>query len=120
MNIKSLFVAATAAVALFGAVDAAALCKGPGTNTKVLWKGDWYDATVVKAEPARCFITYKGYGQEDNEWVGPERLRIEVQWKGDWYKARVIKVNADSYRVTYEGYGKEDDENVPLSRIRIR
>jgi hypothetical protein len=118
--IKSLVVVMGAAISMLGAVDAAALCKQAGATTKVLWKGDWYDASVVKAEPARCLVTYKGYGKEDDEWVGPDRLRVEVQWKGDWYKARVIKVNPDSYRVTYEGYGKEDDENVKLDRIRIR
>lgn len=104
---------------LTATVAEAQLCT-VGRNTQVLWKGDWYPATVTQAEPARCFITYKGYGKEYDEWVGPDRLKIKVLWKGEWYNARVIKVNADSYRVTYEGYSKDDDENVPLSRIQIR
>ena len=91
-----------------------------GAATQVLWKGDWYPATVKKAEPSRCYITYKGYDSSDDEWVGPDRLRIKVRWKGEWYPARVLKVKGDLYTIRYEGYSSDDDEDVPVGRITLR
>jgi hypothetical protein len=117
MNLKQ--ATAIAITALFSSVASANLCP-KGKDTQVLWKGDWYPAKVVKAEEARCFITYKGYDNSYDEWVGPDRLRIRVKWKGDWYNARVLKINGTSYKVRYDGYSSSDDEEVPISRISLR
>ena len=97
----------------------AELC-APGKKTQVLWKGDWYKATVVKAEAERCFIAYEGYERDSDEWVGPDRLKVKVLWKGEWYPAKVLKKDGAKYLVSYDGYKSEDNESVPLSSIQIR
>lgn len=91
-----------------------------GRNTEVLWKGDWYKAKVVEAAPDKCKITYIGYTKDDDEWVGPERLKIKVLWKGEWYPSKVVKKEGANYLISYDGYSKDDNEIVPLSRIQIR
>ena len=91
-----------------------------GRNTQVLWKGDWYKAKITEANPDKCKITYIGYTSDDDEWVGPERLKIKVLWKGDWYPGRVLKKDGANYHIRYDGYGSDDDEIVPLSRIQVR
>ena len=105
------FVASTSAFGQLCTVD---------QKTEVLWKGGWYKASVVKADTNRCFITYSGYDNSYDEWVGPERLRIKVMWKGDWYPAAVVSKEGDEYLVTYDGYKSSSDEVVPVRRIQIR
>lgn len=91
-----------------------------GRNTEVLWKGSWYKASVVESGKSRCYVTYAGYDNSYDEWVGPERLKIKVLWKGDWYSAKVLSREDTGYLITYDGYKSSDDEVVPLSRIQIR
>mgnify|MGYP000995256346 CR=1 FL=1 len=62
-----------------------------GKNVQVLWKGEWYPASVKKNETTRCYVSYKGFSSDDDEWVGPERLKIKVLWKGDWYNAKQVE-----------------------------
>ncbi|MEO8386174.1 MAG: agenet domain-containing protein [Betaproteobacteria bacterium] len=89
-------------------------------KTEVLWKGSWYKASVVKAGANRCFITYAGYDNSYDEWVGPERLRIKVLWKGDWYPAAVVSKEGDEFLVSYDGYKSSWDEVVSIKRIQLR
>ena len=91
-----------------------------GKKTEVLWKGSWYKASVVEAGKNRCFITYAGYDNSYDEWVGAERLRIKVLWKGDWYPARVESREGSDYLISYDGYKSSDNEVVPISRIQVR
>ena len=84
------------------------------------WKGDWYPAKVSKSEAGRCFIAYDGYGREDDEWVGPDRLQIKVNWKGEWYPAKVVSAQGDKFKIHYDGYASSDDEIVEVSRIQVR
>ena len=105
------FVASTSAFAQLCVVD---------QKTEVLWKGSWYKASVVKAGSHRCFITYSGYDNSYDEWVGPERLKIKVLWKGEWYPASVVSKEGDEYLVNYDGYKSSWDEVVPVRRIQIR
>ena len=108
-----------AVLVLLATSAAAELCTA-GRNTEVRWKGDWYKAKITQAAADKCKVTYIGYGAEDDEWVGPNRMRIKVLWKGDWYPAQVLKESNDGYLVHYEGYKSDDDEVVPLSRIQVR
>ncbi|BAE52056.1 agenet domain-containing protein [Paramagnetospirillum magneticum] len=119
LNALGVIAAATLAVLTSTSAFAADLCP-VGKSVKVNWKGDWYPAKVTKAEPARCFIAYDGYGREDDEWVGPDRLPIKVSWKGEWYPAKVIQVQGDKYKIHYDGYASSDDEVVDVSRIQVR
>ena len=108
------------ALALLIASTASADLCSVGRKTKVLWKGDWYDATITEAASTKCKITYIGFTNDDDEWVGPERLKIKVLWDGKWYPARVIKKTGDDYLISYDGYKAEDNETVSISRIQVR
>ena len=46
-----------------------------GQAVLVLWRGNWYKATVMQAEKGNYYVTYPGYGREWDEWVGPSRIR---------------------------------------------
>ena len=105
------FVATTSAFAQLCVVD---------QKADVLWKGSWYKASVVKAGSNQCFITYSGYDNSYDEWVGPERLKIKVLWKSDWYPASVLSREGEEYLVNYDGYKSSWDEVVPVRRIQIR
>ncbi len=50
---------------------------GVGDPVKVLWKGSWYDASVidVNAKKGKYKITYKGYDKSWDEWVGNDRIK---------------------------------------------
>jgi len=118
------------------------LCK-VGNKAEVLWKGTWYPATVKKVKGDQCYIHYAGYGNNWDEWVGPDRIKIkgedntasasnpadpapkysvgdpvQVNWKGSWYPARVIAVGNNKWKIHYDGYDNSWDEWVALRRIR--
>ena len=46
-----------------------------GEAVSVKWKGSWWPAHVLKAEPNRWYIHYDGYGSNWDEWVGPGRIQ---------------------------------------------
>ena len=50
-----------------------------GSKAQVEWHHRWWPAKVVKvnAEEKKYFITYDGYGQEWDEWVGADRIRLK-------------------------------------------
>lgn len=99
-------------------------------RVEVLWEGQWWKAMVLAREGDRCRIRYAGHGVDDDEWVGPERMRpylerhrspgtsVEVEWKKSWYPARVLEASHGLHRVRYDGYGEEWDEWVGPRRIR--
>lgn len=50
-----------------------------GESASVLWKGKWYAAHVsrVNETQTKCFVHYDGYGNDWDEWVGAERIKIK-------------------------------------------
>jgi len=81
----------------------------------------WYPGKVIGVKPNQCKVAYDGYGSEDDEWVGPERMRLLVLWTdGKKYSAKVIYKKGNRYMVTYEGYDSSDDELVDLSQLSIK
>jgi hypothetical protein len=121
----------------------AALCQ-LGDDAMVLWGGKWWQATVVEVNPSRtrCKVHYKGYGENWDEWVGPDRIRtqsanslwmgtpntpnyrvgqaVRVQWKGNWYNAHILELKQNKYLIKYDDYGSEWNEWVGVGRIRPR
>ena len=115
----------------------AALCS-VGDKANVLWKGNWYPATVMKVneDQSRCFIRYTGYGSNWDEWVGSDRFQktgaaapaasykagdaVQVKWKGTWYDASILKVAGGKYKIHYDQYDSSWDEWVGTDRIRPR
>ena len=116
-----------------------AACK-VGDKSEVLWKGTWYPATVKKVKGSECYIHYTGYGNDWDEWVGPDRIKIagettaaampksnftvgdpvSVNWKGSWYPARVIATGKGKWKIHYDGYDNSWDEWVTASRMRSK
>lgn len=137
MRLAGLFLFAAASAQV---THASPLCS-VGDQAHVLWKGEWYPATVVKVNEyqTRCFIRYDGYGSQWDEWVGAERYRksghagaanagiafkpgdaVQVKWKGKWYDASVLKVGNGKYRIHYDQYDSSWDEWVTGERMRRR
>jgi len=46
-----------------------------GDPVSVLWGDKWWPARVLKKKGDRLYIHYDGYGNNWNEWVGPNRYR---------------------------------------------
>ncbi len=122
------------------AVSGYAACK-VGDKADVLWKGTWYPATVKKVKGDECYIHYTGYGNNWDEWVGPDRIKVsgaeasaapskggsysvgdavDVNWKGSWYPARVISTGKNKWKIHYDGYDSSWDEWVTASRMRAK
>jgi hypothetical protein len=107
-----------------------------GPPAEVEWNGSWYPATVLGVDGERTLIHYVGYGENWDEWVGPERIRVErppaviahagwrvgqsveVEWGSTWWKATVVATDSDRTLIHYAGYGDQWDEWVTDSRIR--
>jgi agenet domain-containing protein len=103
-------------------------------DVDALWEGYWFEATVVGVDGTRCLVHYDGYGDEDDEWLGLDRIRfldrsaeldagtvVEVLWteNGEWYDATVIKSRGARYRISYDDWTSEWDEWVGPERLRI-
>lgn len=137
--VRALF--ATLLGATLGSAAYAAPVCSVGNNAEVLWKNKWYGATVTRVNETqtKCFIHYKGYGTEWDEWVGADRIRIigggnaappaaswsvgdsvAVLWQNKWYGASIIERKQGLYKVHYDGYASSWDEWVESNRIRSR
>jgi RNA binding activity-knot of a chromodomain len=46
-----------------------------GQSVRVEWQGQWWDASILRAEGGSYYVTYTGYGREWDEWVAPGRIR---------------------------------------------
>ena len=46
------------------------------TKAEVLWNGTWYAAEVLETKDGKFSIHYTGYGDNWNEWVGHDRIRL--------------------------------------------
>mgnify|MGYP000450995843 CR=1 FL=1 len=46
-----------------------------GAAVKVLWKGAWYDATIIAVKGAKFKIHYDGWSNSWDEWVGKARIK---------------------------------------------
>jgi len=102
-----------------------------GQNLEVLWHDKWYAAYAIKGKGDQCYIHYDGYGNNWDEWVGPERMRmaaggsdyrsgdaVQVLWKGSWYNAHVLQAKGSQLKIHYDGYGHNWDEWVGPGRYR--
>ncbi|TNF25339.1 MAG: hypothetical protein EP329_23225 [Deltaproteobacteria bacterium] len=44
---------------------------------RILWGGRWWDGTVLSQRGGQYYIHYTGYDDSWNEWVGPDRIRLQ-------------------------------------------
>jgi len=106
-----------------------------GLEIDVLWEGYWLPAAVRAIDDGQCLVHYEGYGDEDNEWIGLDRVRfldtsqeldagtvVQVLWPDDgtWYAATVIESRGARYHIHYDGWTSEWDEWVGPDRLRRR
>lgn len=47
-----------------------------GRKVEVIWKNEWYPATILKTRGRVFLIHYTGYGDEWDEWVSSKRIRL--------------------------------------------
>jgi hypothetical protein len=47
-----------------------------GASIEVLDEGQWYAATVLDAKLGVHFVHYEGWPESDDEWVGPDKVRL--------------------------------------------
>jgi hypothetical protein len=111
---------------------------GAGAKCEVLWAGTWYKAVVLQQKDGKFQIKYDGYGDEWNEWVGPDRIRFaggaaapagagaavagkkcQVFWGSSWYDATVLEQKDGKFYIKYDGYGDTWNEWVGEDRIRF-
>lgn len=105
-----------------------------GQKLQILWQGKYYPATALRVSNDRrqCYITYDGYDNSWDEWVGSDRIqgksalcyvgqKVQVYWKGNYYRATVLDVSAGRNRcyITYDGYDNSWDEWVGRNRLRF-
>ncbi len=133
--------AAAPVAAVEQASAATAPCK-PGTRFYALSKEAWYAATALDQakEKGLCLVRYDGYGADEDEALGPERLRpwsvdgpgepagrcekgerVVVESDGAWYPAEVREsaVAGAPCAIHYKSSAIEtENEEVPLSRMR--
>ena len=105
-----------------------------GQRVEVESKGKWYRAKIIDVDSDQAQIHYAGYGDNWNEWVGPERMRpyqpaqfaagdkVEVEWNQDhkWYPATILKAWYGLHLVHYDNYDSSVDEWVGPGAIRLR
>jgi len=93
-------------------------------------EGKWYPVRILQKSDEGFRIHYLGYGDDADEVVGPDRLRlpkfeafstgdvVSVEWSGTWYPAKVLETKNGFNLVRYDGYGAEWDEWVAGKRIK--
>lgn len=111
--------------------------RAAGAKCEVLWSGTWYKAVVLEQKDGKFQIKYDGYGDEWNEWVGPDRIRFaggvaapaaqgavagkkcEVLWAGTWFPSTVVEQKDGKFHIKYDGYDDTWNEWVGEDRIRF-
>ena len=105
-----------------------------GQRVEAESKGRWYRAKIIDVDGDQTQVHYAGYGDDWNEWVGPERLRpyqpaqfaagdqVEVEWNQDkkWYPATILKAWYGLHLVHYDNYESSTDEWVGPGFVRLR
>lgn len=107
----------------------------PGILVEIKWKSAWFLGRILEKRDGKAKVHYVGWGDNWDEWVGPDRLRkagdykvgdvLECEWKGAYYKAKIIEFKGDpgkpetnQYKITYPGWDKKWDEWVAVKRLR--
>jgi len=115
MNAHALLI--TAALLFSGATSAQKVNEA----VEIESNGSWYPGKVLKVDGERYFITYDGWAESWNEWVGTDRLRgfktesapapltkfkvgdkVEVEYGMVPEPATVIEVGENKYHIQYD------------------
>ena len=101
-----------------------------GDPIEIKWKDSWRHAHVLAVKDGKSLVHYVGQGNDDDEWVAPDRIRaykpkefpkgalVEVEWEKKWWPAKVMDSRYGLHSIHYDGYGPEWDEWVGPQRIR--
>jgi Caspase domain len=91
----------------------------------------WYRAVVVEVRPRQVKVHFLGFGDEWDEWVGPDRqrpwepvhhpvgTRLQVQYEEAWYGATVLEARWGLHLIRYDDHTDDWDEWVAPERIRV-
>ena len=110
----------------FAAFQIIGFSQKKGDKVEVLWSSKWYPATVLEVNGSSWKIHYDGYGDNYDEWVGTDRIKLAYK-KGDkiqvksgstWYKSTIIEVNGSKYKIHYDGWSDSWDEWVGKDRMK--
>ena len=136
------------------AAPAAEPAKDPGTDPIVgelceaSWNGTWYEVKILRAEPPRFLVEWRGYAKE--EWLTRDRLRrkgeekelapragregdgggrppaemvgkdVEVFWRRTWWPATVLKTDGTRLFIRYITPLKESVREEWAVKERVR
>lgn len=86
--------------------------------------GSWYPGKILKVDGEKFFVTYDGWDESWNEWVGKDRLRgfktaaapasaapltkfkvgdkVEAEYGMVWEPATVIEVGENKYHIQFD------------------
>jgi hypothetical protein len=86
--------------------------------------GSWYPGKILKVDGEKFFVTYDGWDESWNEWVGADRLRgfktaaapvtatpltkfkvgdkVEAEYGMIWEPATVIEVGENKYHIQFD------------------
>lgn len=109
--------------ALFLTCSLSAIAQKAGEKIQINSSGSWYDGKILKVEGAKYFVTYDGWSDSWDEWVGIERIRgfqrevapapgvtgkykvgdkVEASYGFLFEPASIIEVGENKYKVAYE------------------
>lgn len=115
---------------LFVNLSLVTLAQKVNDKIQIEHNGSWYDGTVLKvnAEEGKYFVSYDGWSDSWNEWVGADRIksagkeapktvltkfvvgdRVEVEYGMVPEPARIISVGENKYEIEYDNksFGKK-------------
>ncbi|MEX3014404.1 hypothetical protein [Gymnodinialimonas hymeniacidonis] len=108
-----------------------------GASRQIEWNGSLWDGTILEGPNAtgECYVTYEGWDDSWNEWVGPDRIQaatapagascpvgqtLEIEWNDTWWDGSVLEgPDAQGHcLVTYDGWDATWNEWVSTDRLR--
>jgi Caspase domain/RNA binding activity-knot of a chromodomain len=103
-----------------------------GKRVEVKWQGKWYRARIEEVKDKQYKVHYFGFDRSEDEWVGPDRVRVpepkhleagtavEVKWGGRWWPAHVVEGKMGLHLIHYDDYSDDWDEWVTPQRLRMK
>lgn len=117
-------------ICLFASLSLASVAQKVNEKIQIEHNGSWYDGTILKvnADEGQYFVSYDGWSDSWNEWVGADRIkgfgkeatkapltkfqvgdRVEVEYGMVPEPARIISIGENKYEIEYDNksFGKK-------------
>lgn len=107
-------------IALLGIFSFAAIAQKAGDKIQIEHSGTWYDGKILKVEGDKYLVSYDGWSDSWDEWVGIDRIKgfakeeskaltkfkvgdkVEVQYGMIYEPASVIEVGENKYHIKFD------------------